>query len=48
MAFILLFILSRTAEENRHIEKMAQAGRGLQQIQSTYSLGADLPPPEEE
>ena len=37
-----------TAEENRHVEKIAQAGKGLQQIQSTYSLGADLPPPDEE
>jgi hypothetical protein len=37
-----------TAEENRHVEKMAQAGKGLANLQSTYSLGADLPPPEEE
>ncbi len=35
------------AEENRHVERIAQAGKDLQQIQSTYSLGADLPPPEE-
>jgi len=37
-----------TAEENRHVEKLAQAGKGLANLQSTYSLGADLPPPEEE
>jgi hypothetical protein len=37
-----------TAEENRHVEKMARAGKGLAKLQSTYSLGADLPPPDEE
>jgi hypothetical protein len=42
------YIQEMTAEENRHIEKMAQSGRALQHIQNTYSLGADLPPPEED
>ncbi len=36
------------AEENRHVEKMAQAGKGLSSLQNTYSLGADLPAPEED
>lgn len=35
-----------TAEENRHAETLAKAGKGLTDLQNTYSLGADLPPPE--
>jgi len=37
------------AEENRHVEKLAEAKTKLHKMQSTYSLGADLPaPPSEE
>ncbi|HEX5035549.1 MAG TPA: hypothetical protein VFX30_00100 [bacterium] len=39
------FVQRMSAEENRHVEKMTQAGKGLQKLSNTYSLGADLPPP---
>lgn len=45
----LEYFQSMTAEENRHVEKLAEAGQKLQDMQMTSSLGSDLPaPPSEE
>ncbi len=43
----LEYVQQMAAEENRHVERLAEAGTKLQGLQSTYSLGPDLPPPEE-
>ncbi len=42
----LEFVQQMTAEENRHVERLAQAENKLRRLQSTHSTAADLPPPE--
>ncbi|HSA59467.1 MAG TPA: hypothetical protein VLJ37_07260 [bacterium] len=42
---VLEYRQQMTAEENRHVEKIAEAGQKLQDMQMTSSLGPDLPPP---
>ena len=39
------YVQQMTAEEDRHIESLAGSASQLQQLQSTYSMGSDLPPP---
>ncbi|HEX5035169.1 MAG TPA: hypothetical protein VFW62_11880 [bacterium] len=42
------YIQQMTAEENRHIETIAEAGNNLTKLQDTSSLSSDiLPPPSE-
>lgn len=39
------YIQRMTAEENRHIEAIAEAGSHLKQLQHTFSTNPGLPPP---
>jgi hypothetical protein len=42
----LEYVQQMTAEENRHVERLAQAEKKLRRLEGTHGTAADLPPPE--